>query len=80
MAAYKLTRMGISVTLRWHDSNVLTTVGSATEATAFALTDESGLDLDEDTSGVLWVTYQNSDGDVKRRSSADGGTTWSTEI
>ena len=76
MAAHVKTRFGTEVVIRWVSGNVKCSVDSAAETTAFALTAESGLDIDELADGSLLITYQDSGGEPQRKYSHDNGATW----
>lgn len=75
MAAYLIHESGADITVRYHDSAIRVTVGTAAEVVAFAIAGESPLALTQHR-GRVWLTYQSNVGAVLRRYSDDCGRTW----
>lgn len=71
MAGQLRNEFGELITVRWTGGQVKQSVDGAAETTAFALTTESGLDIDELPDGRLAITYQDGAGTVQRKYSSN---------
>jgi len=69
------TRFGDMIYARWLSGNVETRVNAGAWATAFALTNEAALALQERPDGQLVITYKDVDGALVQKTSRDR-TTW----
>jgi hypothetical protein len=76
MAASMLTPYGDMVDARWNNGNVLVRVNGGTETAAFALAAESGLALLPFPDGRWCLVYEDGNGAVQRKYSANRGITW----
>jgi hypothetical protein len=71
MAAQHTNEFGETIIIRWVTGSVKQSIDGAAETTAFALTTESGLDVDQLPDGRLAITYQDGTGTVQRKYSSN---------
>ncbi len=69
------TRFGDLIYARWNSGNVEIRVNAGGWTTAFALTDEASLTIQERPDGQLVITYKDGDGALVQKTSRNR-TTW----